>query len=407
MFSSAVSELLHTVQDAGFACVIVGGAVRDALRGVRPGDYDLACSASTAQLLALLPDAEPTGGEYGTVTITCGGVRCEITPFRAEESYTDGRHPDSVRFGVGLEEDLARRDFTVNAIAWDGQTLTDLYGGQEDLQKKRIRTVGAPELRFTEDGLRIARALRFASTLDFSLDPEVLCAALHCRDRLQAVSLPRLRAELQGAVLGKAPQAMDSFLAAGGLRRLGLFPPQTQSCAVDAAPENFSADGVPAFTLAPLAKIPCRMLLRWWGFLTLLGADKRYFCTRMGFAEHFYRDLVQLDAWFAAPADRITLKRRAAGRLPVSMEELLDAFCALDNRFEENRQQWAQITAAGEPCTMEQLAITGRDLLALGLRGPAVGARMKLLLEAVLAEPQLNTPTTLIALSTALDGLGK
>ena len=389
LFDAAATDILRTVQDAGFACVIVGGAVRDALRGVRPGDYDLAAGAAAAQLLALLPDAEAIGGPYGTVTVTRGGLRCEITPFRAEDGYADGRHPDSVRFGVSLAEDLARRDFTVNAMAWDGERLTDLFGGQEDLREKRIRTVGDPVRRFTEDGLRIARALRFAATLDLTLDPAVLEAALACRDRLRAVSLPRLRADLQGAVLGRAPQAMDAFIAADGLGLLRLRAPRPD-----------------AFTLAPLAQIPCRMLLRWWGFLTLLEADKRQFCTVMGFAEHFYRDLVLLDAWFAAPAERITLKRRAAAKPPADMAEILDAFCALDSRFEENRTQWAQIIAADEPCTAEQLALTGRDLLALGLRGPAVGARQKLLLEAVLAEPQLNDLTTLIALSAALDRLG-
>ncbi len=406
MFSPAVLQLLRTVQGAGFACVIVGGAVRDALRGVRPGDYDLACSASTAQLLALLPDASATGGEYGTVTVERGGVRCEITPFRAEGDYTDGRHPGAVRFGVSLEEDLARRDLTVNAMAWDGSTLTDPFGGQEDLRARRIRTVGDPVRRFTEDGLRILRALRFASVLDFETEPEVLRAAIQCRSQLRAISLPRLRTELQGAVLGSAPQALDAFLAAGGLRWLGLRTPQAPSCAEtapEAAAEPAAADA--AFTLAPLAHVPCRMLLRWWAFLTLLGADKKYFCAKMGFADHFYRDLVLLDACFAAPADRITLKRRAAKKPPVSMEEMLDAFCALDARFEENRAVWAEIAAADEPCTMEQLAITGRELLALGLRGPAIGKRMDLLLEAVLAEPNLNSKNTLIALSMALDGL--
>lgn len=405
MFSSAVSELLHTVQDAGFACVIVGGAVRDALRGVHPGDYDLACSAGTAQLLALLPDASATGGEYGTVTVERGGVRCEITPFRAESDYTDGRHPGTVHFGVSLEEDLARRDLTVNAMAWDGSVLTDPFGGLEDLRARRIRTVGDPVRRFTEDGLRILRALRFASVLDFEMGPEVLEAAIRCRGQLRSVSLPRLRTELQGAVLGKAPQALDAFLAAGGLRWLGLRTPESPTSTENEPSSLPNGTEATAFTLAPLAQVPCRMLLRWWAFLTLVGADKKYFCTRMGFADHFYRDLVLLDAYFAAPADRITLKRRASKKPPVSMVEMLDTFCALDSRFEENRTMWEQITAANEPCTMEQLAITGRELLALGLRGPAIGRRMDLLLEAVLAEPGLNKKSTLTALSMALDGL--
>jgi hypothetical protein len=156
-----------------------------------------------------------------------------------------------VRFGVSLEDDLIRRDFTVNAMAWDGERLTDLFGGQEDLRQRCIRTVGDPVRRFTEDGLRIARALRFACTLNFALDPAVLDAALQCRDRLQAVSLPRLRTELQSTVLGNAPQAADGFLTGGGLAWLGLCPP--------------TEENAPAFTLAPLAQVPCRMLLRWWG----------------------------------------------------------------------------------------------------------------------------------------------
>ncbi len=403
LFDRRVLEVLHTVQTAGFECVIVGGAVRDALRGVRPGDYDLASSASTAQLLALLPDATASGGEYGTVTLERGGVRCEITPFRAEGNYTDCRHPDEVRFGVSLQEDLTRRDLTINAMAWDGENLIDPFDGRADLAARRIRTVGEPMRRFAEDGLRILRALRFASVLELVIEPEVLDAAIRCRGGLRAVSLPRLRVELQAAVLGKAPQALDGFLTAGGLRWLGLHTPATAAESTDTSAEA----APPAFTLAPLAHVPCRMLLRWWAFLTLLDADKKHFCSKMGFSDSFYRDLVLLDAWFAEPADRITLKRRAASRLPMSMEELLDAFCALDARFVADRALWQEITTAGEPCSMEQLAITGRDLLALGLRGPAIGKRLALLLEAVLAEPSLNDVTTLIALSSALDGLGK
>lgn len=394
LFDARVTDILRTVQAAGFACVIVGGAVRDALRGVAPGDYDLAAGASTAQLLALLPDAEATGGEYGTVTLQKGGLRCEITPFRAEGSYSDGRHPDEVRFGVSLAEDLARRDLTINAIAWDGTTLTDPFEGEADIRRHCIRTVGDPMRRFSEDGLRILRALRFASVLAYETEPATLAAAIACRSSLRGVSLPRVRGELQAAILGRAPQALDAFLAAGGLRWLGLSMPLVTA----------DADTAPA-TLTPLAQVPCRMLLRWWAFLTLLDADKKHLCAKLGFAASFYRDMVLLDSYFAAPADRITLKRRAAKRLPVSMEEMLDTFCALDSRFEADRTLWAEIAAAGEPCSMEQLAITGRDLLALGLRGPAIGKRLNLLLEAVLAEPQLNNTTTLIALSKALDGL--
>lgn len=497
------------LQQAGQECVIVGGAVRDVLRGQTPADYDLATSADTRQLLALFPGAVLTGGALGTVTVTAAtpvGLReYEITPFRAEEGYTDGRHPDAVHFGVSLQEDLARRDFTVNAMAWDGRQLIDPFGGQADLQAGLVRAVGDPVRRFKEDALRILRAFRFASVLDFAIEEETLRAALACRSRLRGLSDPRIKNELQATLLGRAPQALDPFIAVGGLRWLGLRGPQDdryadkpeqeaektaaaparvwQSCDVaaekgadaipdeektadgtqtaaaaektaDAIPvEEKTADAAPdgskdvagaqatavekgmdaapneqkavaageparsqdpaadaedaAFTLAPLAKVPCRMLLRWWAFLTLLHADKKYFCARLGFSQGFYRDLVLVDAFFIDPADRLTLKRRAARPLPVSMEELLQAFCALDDRFAANLATWQEVVAAGEPCTLKDLAVSGRDLLALGLRGAAVGRRLQLLLEAVLVEPSLNRKATLLALSQALDGLQK
>ena len=147
------------------------------------------------------------------------------------------------------------------------------------------------------------------------------------------------------------------------------------------------------------------MLLRWWAFLTLLDADKKHVCSRLGFSQAFYRDLMLLDAFFAAPADRVTLKRRAARGLPAPMKDILQTFCALDARFEADRSLWAQITQAHEPCTLDELALSGRDLLALGLRGPAVGRRLRLLQEAVLAEPSLNRAAALAALSQALDEL--
>ncbi len=381
--------LQRRIQSAGHKCVLVGGAVRDVLRGGRPTDYDLAADADTETLLQILPEAKHTGGEYGTVTVyasTSAGLRgYEITPFRSESGYTDSRHPDAVRFGVDLQQDLARRDFTVNAMAWDGEKIIDLFGGRADLEARCIRTVGDPAYRFTEDALRILRALRFASVLDFSLEPATLAAALDCSNGLRALPLPRIKSELQAALLGRNPAALDEFVNADSLAFLGLHGGGT--------------------TLAPLAAVPCGMLLRWWAFLTLVGADKKYFCAHLGFSQSFYRELVQLDAWFAAPADRITLKRRVAKPLPASMEDILQTFAALDDRFAADRDAWQQVLAAGEPCTAADLAITGRELLAQGLHGPALGKRLDLLLEAVLAEPSLNTPATLLALSKALDGI--
>lgn len=384
------AALMRELQQAGFQAVLVGGAVRDALLGKQPGDTDLAASADTQQLLALFKDSRPTGGEYGTVTVQRGGRSYEITPFRAEKGYADGRHPDAVRFGVSLEEDLARRDLTVNAMAWDGEHLIDPFGGQADLAARLIRAVGSPQQRFDEDGLRILRAFRFASTLSFSLENNTLAAACACADRLGCVSLPRIKAELQALLLGAEPWRVEPLAACGGLGFLGILP--------SAADEN-------GFLL-PLARIPCGMLLRWWAFFRLTGTDKKSCCTQLGFAEDFYQDLIVLDSYFAAPAgSRTALKRRAARELPVSMETLLEAFCVLEPAFCTDRALWADICEKQEPYKLQQLAIDGRALLALGLRGPEIGRRLKLLLAAVQAEPSLNRPSVLCAMAEALDDL--
>ncbi len=388
-----VLALQRRIQAAGHSCVLVGGAVRDVLRGAAPTDYDLAADADADTLLALLPGSEVTGGEYGTVTVpvrTAGGTQYyEITPYRAEAGYSDSRHPDAVRFGVTLEQDLARRDLTVNAMAWDGEKIIDPFNGRADLAGRLIRTVGDAQLRFEEDALRILRALRFASVLDFRLEETTAAAAVGCRAGVAALPLPRVRTELAAAVLGRAPQVLQPFIAAGGLACIGISAQR------------------PDFSLAPLAAVPCRMLTRWWAFLTLTGTDKKAFCARMGFSGDFYRELVLLDSWYTAPADRVTLKRRAAKPLSAELTEVLAAFAALDARFAENCSMWAEVLAANEPCTLDALAVNGRHLLAAGLRGEAIGKRLTLLLEAVLAEPALNNTATLLAMSAALDTIKK
>ena len=380
-------ELCRIAGKAGFPCVIVGGAVRDVLRGVRPADYDLAAGASAQQLLTVFKGAQLTGGEWGTVTVPRAGRWYQITPFRAEDGYTDGRHPDSVQFGVSLEQDLARRDLTVNAMAWDGDKLIDPFGGQEDLDKHIIRMVGDPMRRLSEDGLRILRVFRFASALDFTVEQETLDAALRCQQNLFSVSSPRLRSELQGVLMGKAPQVIEPLLRSGGLCTAGFLAPRVPGA------------------LAAMRKVPENMLLRWWAFLELIGADKRKVCTSMDFSRDFYAELVRLDLYFREPADTVTLKWRAAKLKSVTMRDMLAAFCALDDRFAENEAQWNKIKNSGEPYRSDQMAVNGRILVAQGLRGEAIGRRLRALRTAVYARPELNRQSTLLSLSAIMDQL--
>ena len=166
-------KVIDSIEASGFQAYFVGGCVRDTLLGREPGDWDIASSARPEQIMDIFgADAIPTGCKHGTVTVRSGGETFEVTTFRTDGQYTDGRHPDRVTFADAIEEDLARRDFTINAMAMnkDGRII-DLYDGAGDLKRGIIRCVGDAGTRFWEDALRILRALRFASTLGFTIEP--------------------------------------------------------------------------------------------------------------------------------------------------------------------------------------------------------------------------------------------
>ena len=193
--------LLQTLHGAGHSAYVVGGCVRDSLLGRQPGDWDLCTSARPDQLRALFQDRQLilTGEKHGTVAVVLHGKPYEITTYRLDGAYRDHRHPDKVCFVGDLARDLARRDFTINAMAYaPGEGVVDLHGGCRDLAAGIVRCVGDPTARFAEDALRILRALRFAARLGFTLAPDTARSAAEAADTLQAVSAERLYAELDG-----------------------------------------------------------------------------------------------------------------------------------------------------------------------------------------------------------------
>lgn len=209
-----VREILATLQSAGFAAYAVGGCVRDLLMGRTPTDWDVATDATPERLQELFPD-NFYDNAFGTVTVKTRDEdplvwTVQITPFRTEGTYTDKRHPDTVSFARSIQEDLARRDFTVNAIALasDG-TLTDPHGGQRDIAARVIRAVGDPDARIAEDALRMMRAVRFATTLEFTVDPPTLSAVRAHASSLSAISVERVRDELTKII--NAPRAMEGI----------------------------------------------------------------------------------------------------------------------------------------------------------------------------------------------------
>ena len=203
-------QLLDLLEQAGYRAYAVGGCVRDACMGRAYADIDLCTSALPRQTEAVLAAADiryiETGLQHGTVTAVLNGKTYEITTFRTDGSYTDSRHPDGVTFVPEVETDLARRDFTVNAMAYhSARGLVDPFGGQADMKAKCLRCVGEPRLRFTEDALRILRALRFAAVLGFTLEKETAKAAFELKERLRLVSAERIYVELKSCCLATGP----------------------------------------------------------------------------------------------------------------------------------------------------------------------------------------------------------
>ena len=204
------AELLDTLHRAGYAAYVVGGCVRDSLLGLTPHDWDLCTSALPQQGMELFGAEKciPTGLQHGTVTVKQGGGLYEITTFRTEGAYTDGRHPDEVHFVPDVREDLARRDFTINAMAYnEKEGLVDPFGGQADLQSGILRAVGVPHQRFTEDALRILRLYRFAARFGFAIDPPTAQAAQELCAHLDCVSVERIEEELAKLLAAPAPAA--------------------------------------------------------------------------------------------------------------------------------------------------------------------------------------------------------
>ena len=191
------SDVLDRLRRAGHRAVLVGGCVRDALLSLPPHDYDIATSALPEETKAACAPlrAVDTGEKHGTVTVLSGGLPVEVTTFRRESGYSDHRRPDRVEFTGDLKQDLARRDFTVNAMAWGPEGLTDPFGGREDLQRKLIRCVGDPDARFEEDALRVLRALRLAAQLRFSVHPDTEAALRRHIPQLDLVTEERLCGE--------------------------------------------------------------------------------------------------------------------------------------------------------------------------------------------------------------------
>ena len=387
------AELLDTLHRAGYAAYVVGGCVRDSLLGLTPHDWDLCTSALPQQGMELFGAEKciPTGLQHGTVTVKQGGRLYEITTFRTEGTYTDGRHPDEVHFVPDVREDLARRDFTINAMAYnEKEGLIDPFGGQADLQGGILRAVGVPHQRFTEDALRILRLYRFAARFGFSIDPLTAQAAQELCAHLDCVSVERIEEEFAKLLSAPAPAAyLDKKILGVVLPELSPEALAAAKPVVDACPAGEQALPVRlAALLLSLGEDGTRRTLR-----RLRCSNNRIEETAVLVREVVSGVPVSLNIYarkLLGKYNLCTVQRLAALGTALQPERSAD-FAALSELAE-------RLDADGVCCRVSQLAVNGRDLMAAGVpAGPGIRKVLEALLDGVIREEYPNERQALLA----------
>ncbi len=423
-FPAPVIAVLRRLLEAGHRSWIVGGAVRDHLRGRArgAGDHDLATPARPEEVMKLFRRVLPTGIEHGTVTVLEGGTALEVTTFRGEGAYADGRRPSSVTFHGDLTADLARRDFTVTALAFDplSGAFEDPFDGRSDLRRGILRAVGDPAARFREDGLRPLRAARFASQLGFALEARTVAAIPGALDVARRVSAERVAQELSKLLLGRHVRHGLDVLEATGLLQVAL----PEVAELDAAPRAHAlaaaawADGPLAVRLAALlhpagggnAAAAARRAGGALDRLRFSGAIRETVSFLVSAHDCPLDPGARLPV--AAAAARRWLARSGRTRAPLLVAlwradalavRPLASSRTLRRRLRRFQALLASVDRDRPPIATSDLAIDGAAVMArLGVRGgPVVGEALRHLLDLVLEEPAHNHPERLLA---ELDG---
>ena len=370
---SDVLFILDKMKESGYSAHVVGGSVRDSLIGRPLDDFDITTNATPDQTKAVFEDYKTvdTGIKHGTVTLVLSGVPYEITTYRVDGDYKDNRHPDSVTFTDRLEEDLARRDFTVNAMAYDPTSgLSDPFGGREDVEMKLIRAVGDPKVRFEEDALRILRALRFASVLGFHIEDATAAAARELAKHLESISKERVYTELKKLIMGvDATKILAEYSE--------IFEIILGGIVIEKLPEKAlfdSADYYSRLTSIFLLNTPEPVAYA-EQILTDLKTDK---FTRT-------HTISVLSAYNNVSFDERRCALVALAKYGKEVTEGVLALGILMGRFSDRDSViLTDALECGVPCTIGGLDIRGTDLIALGIKGEKIGEALNSLLFAVI-----------------------
>ena len=421
-----VVYIIKKLTDAGYEAYVAGGAVRDMMMKTEPHDYDIATSAHPEIVMSLFERTIDTGIKHGTVTVIINKTGYEVTTFRLDGNYNDGRHPESVEFVNSVYVDCSRRDFTINSMmyGYDGETI-DFFGGVADIERKLIRCVGEPEKRFMEDALRMLRAVRFCATLSFELSPDVEKAIKKCSMLIRRVSNERIFEELNKILLSPNPDYIRM------LHKLGLLQyiiPQLDICFGEAQRNKYHVYDVGEHIMQAVKNAPCNLTLRWAALLHDVGKPVCSSTDSAGII-HFYghhRESVRIavDVLHKLHMDKETIKNisvlienhdvRVEPSMPavkrmmartgdVLFEQLMELQRA-DNmaknpvHFAEKNVKicaamdiYRRILAEGQPYLVSHLMINGRDLQKIGYKpGRQIGDTLKALIDEVIIDPRLN-----------------
>ncbi len=436
-----VKLIINTLSDEGYEAYAVGGCVRDSLLGKKPNDWDITTSASPMQVKSLFRRTIDTGIQHGTVTIMFGNVGYEVTTYRIDGDYEDNRHPKQVTFTKSLEEDLKRRDFTMNAMAYNDEAgLVDLFGGLDDMNKKVVRAVGDPKDRFGEDALRILRAVRFAAQLDYEIDEDTFEAIRELAPNLKMISAERIRTELQKLITSKHPEKLITLYEAGVtaviLPEFDLMMQTQQN-----TPHHMYSVGI--HTIEALKNsvrfddelddneiklLRLTMLFHDCGkpaAKTVDGTGRDHFKGHAYISEEITAKILKRlkydnDTMYKVrrlikyhdhrrkltePRVRRTIVEISRELIPlwlkvrrcdIGAQSMMEREAKLKD-IDDFERMFKKITERGDCLSIKELAVTGNDLIKAGVKpGPELGDILDMLFEEVLNEPEHNTPEYLL-----------
>ncbi len=375
-----VTDSLITIENQGFEAWCVGGAVRDHIMNLTPTDYDITTNAKPEIIMSLFPKTVPTGIKHGTVTVVTSDGNIEVTTYRSDGSYSDNRSPDNVQFVGNVEDDLKRRDFTVNAILYNPKKgFYDPLNGLKDINEKTLRCIGNPDERFTEDALRILRLFRFSAQLNFDIDDNTFHSAIKLSYLLKNISVERIFVELKRIISSSNPNAFNFLLKCGALQFLG-FSSSDMPLIINDLRNDFSLRFA---VLCFLNNVNGVMILKH------LNADNLTIDNVM-----MYCELLSL----SFPTTKASVKRMLKISSVEHLKGLIDYYRCSGKDTTYFSEMLYQIIDSNEPYLIKDLKINGNDLIKLGYNGSEIGEKFDMLLECVIENPLLNSKEKLLEL---------